>query len=254
MLIILSPSKAIRKNTDHSCEHFTLPVFLSQAEQIVNELKKMNTEELRSVLKTSPKLTYEAQESFQMWNKVHSNENATQSILAFNGDVYSGMNAGEFSNDTLLYSNDHLVILSGLYGALLPLDLIQAYRLDVANPLKIGQKTLYVFWKKNATKFINDQIATSDHQFLVNLASQEYFSMLDEKAINAKIITPVFKDMVSGRYKIVSVFAKKARGRMSRFILDQKITDPEILKTFDEDGYYYDANTSTSEIFTFLRG
>ncbi len=214
----------------------------------------MNTEELRSILKTSPKLTYEARESFQMWNKLHSTENATQAILAFNGDVYSGMNAGEFASDTLLYSSDHLVILSGLYGALLPLDLIQLYRLDVANPLKLGQKTLYAFWKKSVTKYINDQINASNHQFLVNLASQEYFSMLDEKAINAKIITPVFKDMVNGRHKIVSVFAKKARGRMSRFILEHKICDPEILKTFDEDGYFYDVNTSTSETFTFLRG
>jgi hypothetical protein len=253
MLVILSPSKTIRKNTDHSFEHFTLPVFLSQAEQVVNTLKKLNTEELRSILKTSPKLTYEAQESFQLWNLQHSTNNSTQSILAFNGDVYAGMNAGELSNDTFLYSQDHLIILSGLYGALRPFDLIQNYRLDVGNSLKIGKDNLYSFWKRRVTDFVNRQLLISNNHYLVNLASHEYFSMLGVKSIKGKMITPVFKDYSSGKYKIVSVFAKKARGKMARFIFENKVNNPEVLKTYEGDGYYYDENTSTSEIFTFLR-
>jgi len=254
MLIILSPSKTIGLNPNLFEDISTQPLFVSEAEAICKQLKILSVSDLQKILKTSPKLTQTAHDYYQHWNLSHSISNSTQAILAYKGDVFTGMDAQSFTKDTLLYSQQQLLIFSAIYGALRPLDLIQPYRLDVANPLKINGQTLYQYWKNNVTRAIDQQLKLQKDNILINLASAEYFQMLDTKQLKASIITPVFKDFTNGKYKIVSIFAKKARGKMSKFILENRISNPEELKTFVEDGYYFSESNSDEDTFTFLRG
>ncbi len=254
MLIILSPSKTIG-HQKHSFEaQVTLPRFIKHAEEICRQMKQLSLTDLQTLLKTSQKLTQTAHDYYQHWNHSHGADNSTPAILAFSGDVFSGMDAQNFTKDTLLYSQQHVMILSALYGVLQPLDIIQPYRLDVANPLKIKSQTLYQFWKNEVTQAVDQQLKLQKDNILINLASAEYFQMLDMKQLRASIITPVFKDFTNGTYKIVSIFAKKARGKMTRFILENRISNPEELKTFVEDGYYFSDFNSDEGTFTFLRG
>lgn len=254
MLIIISPSKTIKNNSDCSIEEYSHPKYISDTSKIVAQIKKHKPEELQSILQTSYNLALEAQDNYQLWNPQHIASNSTQALFAFKGDVYNGLEALSLSKDTLLYSQNNLLILSGLYGALKPLDLIQPYRLDVANSFKIAKSNLYEFWRSKITKYTLQRIQLQKNKLLINLASSEYFKMIDSKSINCSVITPVFKDYICGQYKIISIYTKKARGKMARFILENQIEDPELLKTYNEDGYFFDVSKSTKNSFIFIRG
>jgi cytoplasmic iron level regulating protein YaaA (DUF328/UPF0246 family) len=234
---------------------FTMPQHLEKSLKLVEVLKKKNSKKLEDLMGISTQLAQLNYERFQQWHIPHTPEEARQAIFAFRGDVYTGLDIDTFATDQLDYTQDHLRILSGLYGVLKPMDLIQAYRLEMGTKLSIrGKKNLYEFWSDLITKSINTDLNNINSDILINLASNEYFKSIDKKKLNAQIITPVFKDFKNGRYKMISFFAKKARGMMSRFILQNKLTKVEDLKHFEEDGYFFNDKLSTETSPTFTRG
>jgi len=181
-------------------------------------------------------------------------KNAKQAIFAFTGDVYKGLNALSLTSNSIDYAQAHFKILSGLYGILKPLDLIQAYRLEMATKISINSSaSLYDFWSNNITSELNDNLEITNSKFLLNLASNEYSKSINMKSLNAQVITPVFKDWKNGQYKIISFFAKKARGMMSRFVLENKIKNQNDLKAFDRDGYIFNKSFSTENSLVFTR-
>ena len=189
-----------------------------------------------------------------LWETPFSPENAKQAILAFNGDVYDGINATAFSEEELKIAQEKIRILSGLYGILKPLDLMQAYRLEMGTKLSFGKyENLYKFWQQKITKTLNNELKEKGG-VLINLASQEYFKAIDTSKLNAEIITPEFKDNKDGNYKMISFFAKKARGLMCRFIVQNNISNPEELKAFDLNGYYFNNQLSKGNNWVFTRG
>jgi hypothetical protein len=254
MLILLSPSKTIKISQPAFITETTQPDFLKQSSKIVNTLKRFSFDDLQKLLNTSHPLTQTAMDYYRLWNKEHAGQRSCPAILAFHGEAYSGFRAEEMSNDTLLYAQQKLLIFSGLYGVLRPLDLIQPYRLDVADSILIGDKNLYHFWKNPVTLWIKKQLKMQGDNTIINLASTEYLKMLDQKKLNCEIVTPVFKDRIGDKYKIVSVFAKQSRGKMARYILENKITNPEILKLYDENGYLFNESLSNYNQLVFTRG
>jgi hypothetical protein len=234
---------------------FTIPQHLEKSLKLVEVLKKKNSKKLEDLMGISTQLAQLNYERFQQWHIPHTPEEARQAIFAFRGDVYTGLDIDTFATDQLEYTKDHLRILSGLYGVLKPMDLIMAYRLEMGTPLSLGRKkNLYEFWNDVITNTIKEAINLQNDDILVNLASNEYFKSIDKKKLNAQIITPVFKDFKNGQYKMISFFAKKARGMMSRFILQNKLTKVEDLKHFEEDGYFFNDKLSTETSPTFTRG
>ena len=191
---------------------------------------------------------------YQSWHTPFNRRNAKQAIMAFRGDVYTGLDADSFKADDLEFAQEHLRILSGLYGLLKPLDLIQPYRLEMGTRIETGQGgDLYDYWRETITPAINRQLKKVGSDTLVNLASNEYFSVLDNDKLKARVCTPVFKDYKNGKYKIISFFAKKARGQMSAYAIKKKITDAEQLKRFRVDGYRFDKASSSDTQWVFLR-
>ncbi len=254
MIILLSPSKTIKINPSVQYLQTSQPSFLMQSSRIAKILKTYTYDELQLLLKTSHQLTKTAYDYYQLWNRAHTEQRSSAAILAFRGEAYAGLKAEEMSNDTLLYAQQKLLILSGLYGVLRPLDLIQPYRLDVSDPLLADKQSLYQCWKNKATQWINKQLVLQNSHTIINLASLEYLKMIDQKKVKSEIITPVFKDRVGDEYKIVSVFAKQSRGKMARYILENKITNPELLKLYDENGYVFNESLSNHNQFVFTRG
>ncbi len=255
MLIVISPAKTMNMEAEVPSSFFTMPQHLEKSLKLVEVLKKKNSKKLEDLMGISTQLAQLNYERFQQWHIPHTPEEARQAIFAFRGDVYTGLDIDTFATDQLDYTQDHLRILSGLYGVLKPMDLIQAYRLEMGTKLSIrGKKNLYEFWSDLITKSINTDLNNINSDILINLASNEYFKSIDKKKLNAQIITPVFKDFKNGRYKMISFFAKKARGMMSRFILQNKLTKVEDLKHFEEDGYFFNDKLSTETSPTFTRG
>ncbi|MDA3904900.1 MAG: peroxide stress protein YaaA [Bacteroidales bacterium] len=255
MLIIISPAKTLdfeqKANTSHISDCDLLP----QAAKLIKVLKKCNSEDLMKLMGISNKLGHLNQERFASWSRPFNIENAKQALLAFKGDVYTGLYAETFSEKELQYSQTHLRILSGLYGVLRPLDLIQPYRLEMGTKLRTDTFTsLYDFWGDKLTNKINLALKAQGDKILINLASNEYFKALNKKKLKGNIITPVFKDFSNGEYKIISFFAKKARGLMSRFILQNELKKPEELKHFDAEGYFFSEAESSTNQLIFLRG
>lgn len=254
MLIILSPSKTIDTNTTSNFKTFSLPHYINESKILVDTIKKLNTSQLSKLMSISPKLAQQTFDRFQFWNKSHVLSNSKQAILSFKGEVYTGLESTSFSEEDLLYSQEHLIIISGLYGILQPLDLLQPYRLEIATKLSIRDYTdLYSFWEVKITKQINRILKATNNSTIINLASNEYFKSINVKKLNANIITPIFKDDKNGTYKIVSIYAKKARGQMSRYIVKNTIDNIDELKLFNEDGYYYNADLSNSANLIFTR-
>lgn len=202
----------------------------------------------------SPKLATLNSNRYHQWSLPFNLDNAKQSVLAFKGDVYTGLDATSFDANELAFAQDHLRILSGLYGVLRPLDLIQAYRLEMGTQFNnLRGKDLYAFWGNVITESINQDLKKQQYNTLINLASNEYFKSIKAEKLNANVITPVFKDQKNGIYKIISFFAKKARGLMSRYIIQQKLTNPEDIKRFDLAGYSFNTNASTKDAWIFTR-
>jgi len=255
MLIVISPAKTLDFEQKANTLHFSNNAFLPEAEKLIGELKNYSADDLIKLMGISPKLAHLNQQRFAIWKRPFDIENAKQALLAFKGDVYTGLDAESLNQNELLYTQDHLRILSGLYGVLRPLDLIQPYRLEMGTKLNTTSfQGLYKYWGDKLTHNMNEALANQGDNILINLASNEYFKALNKKKLEAEIITPVFKDFKNGKYKTISFFAKKARGLMSRFILKNELKKPEDLIHFDADGYYFSEAESSTNQLVFLRG
>ena len=252
MLTILSPAKTLNLEKQELLTEYTIPVFIEDSERLAMELKKYSVKKLAELMKINSKLAQLNFERYQEWNPQFNLENAKQTILSFRGDVYNGLDAESFSQDDFDFAQHNLAILSGLYGVLKPLDLMQAYRLEMGTKLKSRKwKNLYDFWGDKITQAINELV---NNDVLINLASNEYFKAINKNLIQGKIITPVFKENRDGTYKFVHIFGKKARGLMARFIIQNKITDPDQIKLFDLEGYYYNDRLTKDFEWVFTRG
>lgn len=238
MKIVISPAKSLDLDSKLPTAQYTQPVFLEQAEKLNKILEKKKPKALSKLMGISDNLAELNWERNQNFSLPFAPENARPAVYAFNGDVYQGLDAYSISEEELDRLQDTLRILSGLYGVLRPLDLIQPYRLEMGTQLKIGRKkNLYEFWKKELTAHLNE--ALQDDELFVNLASNEYFGSVDEKQLKVPVITPVFKDWKNDKLKVISFFAKKARGAMVRFILDSNAKTLDDIKGFNVDGYEF---------------
>ena len=254
MLIVLSPAKTLDFDTPSPTQTHTQPVLLNDAKTLVKQLKKMAPAELSSLMSISDKLGTLNFNRYHDWKTPFTANNAKQALLAFKGDVYTGLEADTFSAQDLKFAQKHLRILSGLYGVLKPLDLMQAYRLEMGTHL-VTQKgeNLYDFWGDKITELINADLKKNKSEALVNLASNEYFKSIQSDDLNQKVITPVFKDYKNGKYKIISFYAKKARGMMAAYVIRNRITDPLQIQNFRLAGYRYNKSESNSAEWVFKR-
>lgn len=254
MIAILSPAKTITLDKEIKANIYTEPVFLQEASELMEELMKYTPPEMESLMKINSDL---AEKNFMRhlhWDKYHHLSNGKQALLAYDGAVYQGINAADFNEEQLSFANKHIRILSGLYGALRPLDIIQPYRLEMVTKLENTEgNNLYSFWKEKLTDYFMKELYMQDDNVLINLASKEYSSAINLDKINGKIITPVFKDYKGGIYKVVTIYAKRARGLMSRFIIENNITSVNELKEFDTEGYSYNEDLSTDWEWVFTR-
>jgi len=254
MLIVVSPAKSLYDRCPVQFEPFSQVDFLHEAEKVVSVLKKKKPAQLAGLMGISPKLAELNYQRFQAWTPPFTPENSWQAVLMFNGDVYQGLNAETFTASEFETAQQQLRILSGVYGLLKPLDLIQPYRLEMGTNVSVARKkNLYEFWKTRITAKLNQEFSETGKKVLVNLASNEYFSAIDTKKLKARIITPAFKEHKNGQYQMVSFFAKRARGLMSRFIIQNRISDPEEMKAFDMEGYYFNNELSNGDSWVFTR-
>jgi cytoplasmic iron level regulating protein YaaA (DUF328/UPF0246 family) len=254
MLTVISPAKTLDFETPPGTRKSTQPQFLDRSAELVEDMQALNPEDIRGLMGVSENIANMNHQRFMNWSQPFDLDNAKQSILAFKGDVYGGLEAETLSSTELRFAQQHLRILSGLYGVLRPLDLMQPYRLEMG--LKFanrGGKNLYEFWGGQLTGSLNAQLKKIKSDVLVNLASNEYFKSVKPGELNAEIITPVFRDLKSGKYKIISFYAKKARGQMARYIIENGIEEPSALKRFKVDGYKYNGGQSTARELVFTR-
>jgi cytoplasmic iron level regulating protein YaaA (DUF328/UPF0246 family) len=254
MLTVISPAKTLDFDTPPGTRKTTMPQLLDRSAELVEDMQAMSPDDIRALMGVSEKIANLNHQRFMNWSRPFNLDNAKQSILAFKGDVYTGLDADTLDAAQLNFAQQHLRILSGLYGVLRPLDLMQAYRLEMG--LKFansGGKNLYEFWGGEITGSLNTQLKKIKSDVLLNLASNEYFKSIKPGALNAEVITPVFKDLKSGKYKIISFYAKKARGQMARYIIDNGLESPDDLKKFDTAGYRYSAGQSTAREWVFTR-
>lgn len=254
MLIVISPAKTLDFDTQPVTQQYSQPEMLNQSESLINILTTKSPADIESLMKISPKLSELNVERYHNWSKPFTPSNAKQALLAFKGDVYTGLDAETFSEDDFTFAQEHLRILSGLYGVLKPLDLMQAYRLEMGIRLENPEgKNLYDFWGSDITKKINVQLGEINSDILLNLASNEYFKSVKKNEVNGDIVTPVFKDWKNDQYKLISFYAKKARGLMSAWVIQNQISKLEQLNQFNVDGYQYSANDSDPLNPVFLR-
>jgi cytoplasmic iron level regulating protein YaaA (DUF328/UPF0246 family) len=254
MLSVLSPAKTLDFDTPPTTRKATQPRLLERAGELVEDARTLSPDDIGELMGVSEKIAELNHRRFMNWRTPFTLDNAKQSVLAFKGDVYTGLEAETLTSAQLGFAQQHLCILSGLYGLLRPLDLIQPYRLEMG--LKFanrGGASLYEFWGADITRALNAQVRKSGSPVLVNLASNEYFRSVDPGALDAEIITPVFKDRRGDKYRVISFFAKKARGRMARFIIDRELNEPAGLKKFRLDGYRYNGKESTAREWVFTR-
>jgi len=255
MLIVISPSKTLDFEKQITNQSYTLPDFVKEASVLIKPLRKLSVDQLMDLMGISPKLAQLNQERHFLWRPEFSPETARQALYAFRGDVYTGMDADSLLSADIDAAQKQLRILSGLYGVLRPLDLIRPYRLEMGIPLVVGKhRNLYQFWQKKITAKMRKDLDISGSNLLINLASVEYFKAIDPKMLKAEIVTPEFREAKEGTYKMVSFFAKKARGMMTRFILQNGIDSEEQLQAFDSDGYCYNRRISKKGRPVFTRG
>jgi len=254
MLLVISPAKTLDFDSPVRLRKATMPDFLEDSSRLVDKLRHLTPGQLSTLMGISPALGELNRDRFNAWHTPFDKHNARQALFAFKGDVYLGLDAPALSATDITYAQEHLRILSGLYGLLRPLDLIQPYRLEMGTTFKaLGSTSLYDFWGERVTAALNELLLKERHPLLVNLASVEYYKVVREKQLQGRVISPVFKDFSNGQYKIVSFVAKKARGLMSAWILRNRLKRPEDLLAFDVDGYCYSAKDSTADTPVFLR-
>ncbi|MBY6222637.1 peroxide stress protein YaaA [Marinobacter nauticus] len=253
MLMIISPAKTLDYESPLATETHTQPDFLDDACELIDQLKELEPHQVSNLMSISDKLGQLNAERFQTWHTPFTPDNARQAVLAFKGDVYTGLDAESFSSGDFSFAQKHLRILSGLYGQLKPLDLMQPYRLEMGTRFENTRgKDLYAFWGSKITDALN-QLLASDDKVLVNLASNEYFKSVQKKHLDARLVTPQFKDWKNGQYKMISFYAKKARGLMCRYAIQNRITQADDLKGFNLDGYYFSEDQSDNNNWVFLR-
>ncbi|CTS26145.1 putative transport protein [Escherichia coli] len=254
MLILISPAKTLDYQSPLTTTRYTLPELLDNSQQLIHEARKLTPPQISTLMRISDKLAGINAARFHDWQPDFTPANARQAILAFKGDVYTGLQAETFSEDDFDFAQQHLRMLSGLYGVLRPLDLMQPYRLEMGIRLENARgKDLYQFWGDIITNKLNEALAAQGDNVVINLASDEYFKSVKPKKLNAEIIKPVFLDEKNGKFKIISFYAKKARGLMSRFIIENRLTKPEQLTGFNSEGYFFDEDSSSNGELVFKR-
>ena len=254
MLMVISPAKTLDYDTPPVIEQSTQPRFVEHSVELIEVLREKSPQDIAKLMSLSDKLASLNVARYGSWERESTPQNAKQALLAFKGDVYTGLNAEDFSTDDFAFAQQHLRMLSGLYGLLRPLDLMQPYRLEMGTKLANPRgKDLYTFWGERISQWLNEDLQDQGDQVLLNLASQEYFGAVKPKALNARVIDTVFKDQKNGQYKIISFYAKKARGLMARYVIKERLQDPEGLKDFNLDGYRFDAASSSEKQLVFLR-
>lgn len=254
MLAVISPAKTLDFETPSPTRKHSVPVFLKESKELISTLRDQSPADIAALMKISCKLADVNYQRYAEWKTPFTSKNAKPAMVAFKGDVYMGLDGNSYSERDFSWAQKHLRILSGLHGILKPLDLIQPYRLEMGTALKNPRgRDLYEFWGDKVTAELNHAIAEQKQPVLINLASNEYFNVLDPRRIDARIITPTFRDLKNGRYKFMSFFAKKARGLMSSYLVKNRISTLKALKDFDWQGYYYSEELSRGDEWVFLR-
>ncbi len=254
MLAVVSPAKKLDMDTIGRQLPYSQPSLLEETEQLMVTTKRLKANDLRALMGISEKLADLNHDRFQSFKTPFTEDNAKAAALMFNGDTYTGLDAASLSDDDLTWAQGHVAILSGLYGILRPLDLIQPYRLEMGTRLKTSRgQSLYEFWGDRITRQIEKQLQDHTNPTLVNLASNEYFKSIQIKELSGTVLTPAFKEMRDGKPKMISFMAKKARGMMARYIIENRIEEPEALKNFTMGGYAYDPAMSDDSTWTFIR-
>ena len=254
MLIVLSPAKSLDYKTPIKVKAPTLPEFASESAKLIAELRKLAPQDVAKLMGISDQLAALNVGRYRDWSKKFTEENSKPAIYAFDGDVYDGFDVKTLNAKAVEFAQDHVRILSGLYGALRPLDLMQAYRLEMGTSFKNARgKDLYAFWGGRVTDSLKKILEKKKKPVLLNLASEEYFKVLQPKELDCQVISPVFQDAKDGKYKIISFYAKRARGLMARYVVENRITDPADLKGFNLEGYKYSAAESKLEKPVFRR-
>ncbi|MEW8315136.1 MAG: peroxide stress protein YaaA [Candidatus Thiodiazotropha endolucinida] len=255
MLITISPAKTLDYESPPVTTIHTKPAFLKQSRSLINNLRNYSAMDLAELMKLSMKLSELNFDRYHDWKTPFTLKNAKQAALAMKGDVYGGLDAETLDKEGFKFAQRHLRILSGLYGVLRPLDLMQPYRLEMGTKLPNERgKDLYAFWGEQITQAINKDLKAQGDNILINLASNEYFKSIKPKLIQGRIITPHFKEKKSGAYCMIGVFAKRARGLMSRYIIDNRLQDPQQIEGFDWDGYRFNKRLSKEDQWVFTRG
>lgn len=253
MKVLLSPAKALDMDKQLNTTETSTPIFLDKSEGLVKKLSKFSSNKIGKMMRLSKELSDLNHDRYQTWEPVTEfNGKNAHAIAAFNGEVYRGFDATTLSAEKLKEAQETVRILSGLYGVLKPLDVIYPYRLEMGTKWSVTPKTtsLYKFWGTKIADALNEE---NEDGLIVNLASNEYFKAVDKKALKGRVITPTFKEFKNGDYKVIMVFAKRARGSMARYIVDHSIKNVEDLKAFDTDGYRYDENLSSGDDWVFTR-
>lgn len=254
MLILISPAKTLDYQSELATTRYTQPELLDHSQQLIREARKLSAPQIKKLMGISDKLADLNATRFHDWQPDFTPDNARQAILAFKGDVYTGLQAETFSEADFDFAQQHLRMLSGLYGVLRPLDLMQPYRLEMGIRLENAKgKDLYQFWGEVITNKLNDALTAQGDDVVINLASDEYFKAVKPKKLQGKIIKPVFLDEKNGKFKVISFYAKKARGLMSRYIIENRLTKIEELKGFDSEGYFFDEAASNDVELVFKR-
>jgi cytoplasmic iron level regulating protein YaaA (DUF328/UPF0246 family) len=254
MLFLLSPAKSLDFETPANGVPHSEPLFVKQSTELIKVLKTQSPQAIASLMNLSDTLAQLNVARYQAWKPKFTEKNSKQAVLAFNGDVYEGLDAKSLKAKDLAWAQDHVAILSGLYGVLRPLDLMQPYRLEMGTALKHGKAhNLYQFWGAQIATHLNQQLSSSKDPVIVNLASQEYFKAVDRKVLQARVIDCVFQDYKNGQYKIISFFAKRARGLMARYAIQHQAKTPQALQGFHWEGYGFAPDASNEDTLVFRR-
>lgn len=254
MLLLLSPAKSLDFDTPLSTAAYSKPLFVQQATELMAQLTPLTVAQVAEFMELSEALAQLNVRRFAAWVPRFTARNSRPALLAFDGDVYDGLQAKTLTSDDLQWAQQHLCILSGLYGVLRPLDRMQPYRLEMGRPLAVGQhRNLYQFWQHHIAPYLNQRAQTDPSPVIVNLASHEYFKAVDRKLLKAPVVDCVFEDYQGGRYKVISFFAKRARGLMARYVIQQRLSLPHQLQAFDQAGYAFCAAASQADRLVFRR-
>lgn len=254
MLIVVSPAKTLDYESTPKTRIATQPDYLTDSRLLINRLRRFSPLDVAELMKVSMKIADLNVDRYAAWKTPFTENNARQAVLAFKGDVYTGLDAESFNSKDFKFAQDHLRILSGLYGLLRPLDLMQAYRLEMGTRLDTDRgKNLYEFWGSRITEGLNKQLGKLECASLINLASNEYFKSVRPKELHAEIITPAFKEYKNGEFKMIGIYAKKARGMLSRYIIQNQLSDPQDIKSFTADGYRFNKPLSKGNNWVFTR-